>query len=451
MPEKEKKELDVVEKMEFYYMGTIIVTKGEDGQSSIVDGQQRLTSLTLLLIAFRNLSRAWPASPGLSLEDPQMLIWNSKLNKKDFNLNVPQWKECFETLVEGKPFSDPDAGESVKNILLRYSDVEELLEQCFLKEDDALDGDLLSTFNSWLRYRVIFMKIETPSEQDAHKVFVSMNDRGLSLNPSEMLKGYLLSEIRDDVERKEANGIWQKTVLALKESEGIDWSGEYQTEDMNFLSTWIRAKYAETLRPGEKGSKDMDYEIIGREFHEWVRQNHKNLGLDHPGDYYRFIKEKFVFFARQYLRIKSFSKDYTVGFEAVFYNADKQVGYQPMLILSALDEHDEPAITDKKIQVISAFLDQYTARRLFNFQRFGWNTVKYEMFSIMRGIRGLSLGELAAYLTYRLQAMGSKIDGITARNFSWNQFTGRYILHVLARIADYVETEMGNAPSFPST
>lgn len=429
-------------------MGTIIVTKGEEGQFSIIDGQQRLTSLTLLLIALRNLAKGRSISSGLGFEDSQMLIWNAKLNKKNFNLNVPQWKEWFESLVEGKPFNEQDAGESVRNILFRYKDVVDLIEQCFLKEDDTIDADLLSTFNSWLRYRVIFIRIETPSEQDAHKVFVSMNDRGLSLNPSEMLKGYLLSEIQDDKERKEANAICQKTVLALKESEGEGWNGEYMTEDMNFLSAWIRAKYAGSLRPGEKGAKDMDYEIIGREFHEWVRQRHKELGLDHPGDYYRFIQEKLVFFATQYLRIKKFSKEYTPGFEAVFYNADKHFGYQAMLVLAALDEHDVPGTTDRKIQVVSAFFDHYTARRLFNFQRFGWNTVKYEMFSIMKGIRGLSLAKLAAYLTYRLRAMGSKIDGITARNFCWNQFSGRYILHTLARIADYVEREMGNASSF---
>lgn len=121
------------------------MTKGEEGQSSIIDGQQRLTSLALLFIALRNLSREWSASPALCLEDPCMLIWNAKLNKKNFNLNVPQWKEWFESLVEGKHFNEQNAGESVKNILLRYKDVVELLEQCFLKEDDTIDADLLFT------------------------------------------------------------------------------------------------------------------------------------------------------------------------------------------------------------------------------------------------------------------------------------------------------------------
>ena len=55
------------------------------------------------------------------------------------------------------------------------------------------------------------------TEQDAHKVFVSMNDRGLSLTPTEMLKGYLLSEISDDEKRLKANDIWKEKVALLKE------------------------------------------------------------------------------------------------------------------------------------------------------------------------------------------------------------------------------------------
>ena len=225
IPDKDKNELTVVEKMEFYYMGTIIVTKGEEGQFSIIDGQQRLTSLTLLLIALRNLAKGRSISSGLGFEDSQMLIWNAKLNKKNFNHNVPQWKEWFESLVEGKPFNEQDAGESVRNILFRYKDVVDLIEQCFLKEDDTIDADLLSTFNSRLRYRVIFIRIETPSEQDAHKVFVSMNHRGLSLNPSEMLKGYLLSEIQDDEERKggQRNLAEDRPRPQGKRGRGLEW------------------------------------------------------------------------------------------------------------------------------------------------------------------------------------------------------------------------------------
>lgn len=446
----QKCDIKNVDKMDFYYMGTIIVTKEEDGKASIIDGQQRLTSLTLLLIALRNLNKQFPGN-SIEFEDSSQLIFNSRLNIKSFNINVPQWNDCFNCLIDNKEFNDAKSGESVKTIIRRYRDIVELLTDYFTNDGtDPFDGDLLSIFNSWVRYKTLFIKIETPSEQDAHKVFVSMNDRGLSLNPSEMLKGYLLSEINDDDQRKEANEIWQRTVLQLKQSEGTEFNGEYATEDMNFLSTWIRAKYADTQRSSKKDSKDKDYEIIGREFHEWVRQNHQRIGLHKSPDYYNFIKNKFTFFANQYLRIKKYSKEFTEGYESVFYNADKQVTYQTMLILATLDENDSEETTNTKIKLVSTFADQYSARRIFNFSKFNWNGIKYEMFSTMKSLRGLDLGKLTVYLTQRLAEMDYKIDGITTENFCKNQFTGRYILHILARITDYIEVLMGNTASFPS-
>ena len=50
--------------------------------------------------------------------------------------------------------------------------------------------------------KVFFIEIVATTEQDAHKVFVTMNDRGLSLTSTEMLKGYLLSEIKSDSTRE---------------------------------------------------------------------------------------------------------------------------------------------------------------------------------------------------------------------------------------------------------
>lgn len=449
--DNEKNDLGVILKMDYYYMGSIIVTKEKSGNSSIIDGQQRLTSLTLLLIALKNINSQFPANPELGFEDPTNLIYSQILNKKSFNINVPSWSSSFDSLLKNQPINENISDESVKNISRRYKDIIEKLQEIFKKDDlNEVDGDLISLFNSWIRYRTIFIKIETPSEQDAHKVFVSMNDRGLSLNPSEMLKGYLLSEISDDDKRNEANNIWKSNVLKLKESEQAEFNGEFNTEDMNFLSTWIRAKYAQTLRTSKKGSEDMDYEIIGREFHEWVRKNHQLIGLNKSEDYYNFIKYKFSFFTEQYLRIKKYSKEFTKGFEAVFYNADKQVTYQPMLILATLDEYDKLEVTDTKIKLVSTYLDQYSARRIFNFSKFGWNGIKYEMFYIMKSIRGLDLNKLTVALTQRLNDMRYKIDGIVNENFYWNQFTGKYILHVLARFTDYVEVLMGNDSNFPS-
>ena len=192
-------ELDDVEQFDYYYMGTIIVTGSQDIKS-IIDGQQRLTSMTLLLIALNNLHKKYPGTMGFQSIDT--LIFSSRMNKRSFNINVEEWAPCLNSLFFDSDFNSSNATESVQNICNRYNDIIELLEEYF-----GDNGDLISLFACWLVYKIIFIKITTPSEQDAHKVFVSMNDRGLSLNTSEMLKGYLLSEIKDDDERNAANTV----------------------------------------------------------------------------------------------------------------------------------------------------------------------------------------------------------------------------------------------------
>ena len=84
------------------------------------------------------------------------------------------------------------------------------------------------------------------TEQDAHKVFVTMNDRGLSLTSTEMLKGYLLSEIKDDTKRQKLNQIWKDNVLSLKKDD--------DKGDETFIKAWLRAQYAETIRENKAGA-----------------------------------------------------------------------------------------------------------------------------------------------------------------------------------------------------
>lgn len=440
-------ELSDIENFDYYYMGTIIVTGSQDVKS-IIDGQQRLTSMTLLMIALNNLHKKYP-DRGIGFQDITPLIYSSRLNKKSFNINVSEWNTCLDALFRGETFNSSSSVESVQNICKRYNDLVELLEDYF-----EGNGDRISLFAAWLIYKIIFIKITTPSEQDAHKVFVSMNDRGLSLNTSEMLKGYLLSEIKDDDQRNNANDIWKDTVLRLKKSVPDESDGVFNTEDVTFIATWIRAKYAQKIREGKKDSKDQDYEIVGREFHEWIRQNHVALGLMKSDDYYSFITNEFKFYADIYLRLKNYAENYTVGFEEVFFNADKDLNYQYMFIISALNSTDSDEIINKKIKLVSAFIDSYTARRLFNFAKLNWNTQKTEYFATIKAIRGMSIDKLTVYLTYKLRDMEYQLTGITEADkgsgFSWNQFTGRYMLHILARFTDFVDVQTGNQSLFDS-
>jgi hypothetical protein len=87
---------------------------------------------------------------------------------------------CMEALFDAQPFDLTDRPESVQNIILRYRDI----EASFPEE---LHGKALPFFIDWLLENVHLVEITAYSD-DAYTIFETMNDRGLSLSHTEMLK-----------------------------------------------------------------------------------------------------------------------------------------------------------------------------------------------------------------------------------------------------------------------
>jgi hypothetical protein len=121
-----------------YFLGSVIISD-KDGQKFIIDGQQRLTTLTLLLIYLHH-----------RLQDSQQkgqiadLIFSQKFGKRSFNLDVPERASCMEALHKGEDFAPTDPSESVTNILARYADIEDLFP-------DEVNVTALPYFVDWTR------------------------------------------------------------------------------------------------------------------------------------------------------------------------------------------------------------------------------------------------------------------------------------------------------------
>jgi uncharacterized protein with ParB-like and HNH nuclease domain len=418
----------MVEKYGHYYLGSIVLSSG-NGEGAIIDGQQRLTSLTLLLIYLNNLQRDRPDK--IAIDN---LIFSEKHGTKSFNISVEEREVCLDALYNRKQdFSPVDQPESVKTIYERYNDIVEIFPE-------DLKGDALPFFIDWLIYNVDLVEISAYAEQDAHKIFVSMNDRGLNLTPTEMLKGFLLSEIQSDHIRNKANDIWKEKIFELNE---ID-----RDEDANFFKNWLRAQFAETIRASKTGAINEDWDIIGTTFHKWVRENVQRIGLDKSPDYEKFVTEYFPKYARIYKSLKNYATatGFDPDYECVFYNAERNFTLQYQVILAAIDPEDEDETIKQKIQLVSRYLDQYIARRVFNFKTVDYSSIKNAIFNLSKSLRRKKVTELAGLLQNELDTMEFTLDGIDG--FYLNQFTGRYMLHVLARITYFVEHGSGMSTKF---
>lgn len=208
-----------------YFMGSIVLAGREN---AIIDGQQRFSSLTLLLMYLNNRLK----TIGQSYNMVETMIFSESFGTKSFNINVDDRQDCMNAIFNDADFDTTGAGESVKNLYGRYQDIQDVFPA------DITD-DMLLYFCDWIAEKVFIIEIVATTEQDAHKVFVTMNDRGLSLTSTEMLKGYILSEIKSDSSCEKMNGIWKDKVLTLKKDD--------DKGDETFIKAWLRAHYAETM------------------------------------------------------------------------------------------------------------------------------------------------------------------------------------------------------------
>jgi hypothetical protein len=404
-----------------YFLGSIIVSD-KDGQKFIIDGQQRLTTLTLLLI-FLHHKLADTEQKGQIAD----LIFSQKFGKRSFNLDIPERAACMEALYKGEDFADNDAPESIANILARFADLGDLFPE-------ELTGPALPYFVDWLVENVHLVEITAYSDGDAYTIFETMNDRGLSLTAADMLKGYLLANITDVDKRTRASRTWKDRVQVLAEL-GKD-------EDADGIKSWLRSQYADNIRERKRGAAPQDFDLIGTEFHRWVRDHEDRLGLTASAEFARFIERDFAVYSRWYERLRRAAETLTPGLECVHFNAQHNFTLQYPVLLAPLRVEDDEAQALRKVRVVAAYLDILIHRRIWNWRAIDYSTMQYAMFLLMRDIRSRNAEELATLLSERLEAESETFA--SNDRFRLHGMNGRQIHRLLARMSDYVET----SPSF---
>ena len=132
-----------VKKYGVYFMGSIVLAGDEN---AIIDGQQRLSSLTLLLIYLNNRQ-------AYNIIDP--MIFSETYGTKSFNINVPERQACMTAIYENRldTFDTTIASESVKNLCAWYKDIEEIFPSMNITDK------MIPYFCDWLAEKVFFIQI----------------------------------------------------------------------------------------------------------------------------------------------------------------------------------------------------------------------------------------------------------------------------------------------------
>lgn len=438
----------VSEGEDHYFLGSIIISK-RGSQQFIIDGQQRLTSLTLLLIhIYRTLEDQ------ARKEEIHELIYSKE---KGFNLSVDLRRECMSALLRHGKLSEEQSDESIKNIVERYKNIDEdfpghLAGEPNIPSDELeLAAEALPKFAKWLIEQVYLVRITADSDADAYAVFETLNARGLSLTPTEMLKGYLLTKGPKDKEiRSDLNKKWKDLINELQSI------GNRGGEDADAIKAWLRSQHAQDTRERKKDADPLDFERIGTEFHRWVRDKveEKELQLIEENDFGDFISRDFSFYGKWYKFIRdaaefNFARKNNV--EAIHYNAHNNFTLQRTVLLAPLkkEESENRPLILRKLRIVSSFLDILIARRIWNYKSTAYSTMQYTMFSLIKDIRRCKNidgdGGLIDILTQRLDKMQETFD--SRETFGLHSRNTPRVRYLLARMTDYVWTQSSSEAS----
>lgn len=413
-----------------YFLGTFITTTVEHGNKAIIDGQQRITTLTLLLAyAFRLAKK----DPSLKFSPVEPSIRRSMAGSSQFNLDMDTSRAAlFDLLIDGTLDDDALASEvdSIPNKdhgTVRLWELYQLIDS--LLAADIKDNALLPHFFDYLTERVCMFEIGVPAEQDGHKVFVTMNDRGLKLSPIDLLKGFLLASISTNEQNQQAHEAWTLALQKLK-ALGSD-------EDSSFFKTWIRARYANSSRGKKRGDAAADFELIGDSYHRWVMDHRTELGLRNSDDFFNLITGTLPFYVDLYCRVKAAEKTPNPTYPHVFFNGARDLTLQAMVIISSVKETDVNTEATKKIQATSYFLDYLATVRVLNGKENTYDNVRDLLFEIAKEVRDLDSASLKTVLISRVDSDPDKIDNIG--NVTYNNVKRQDLLHLLARLSEFLE------------
>lgn len=368
---------DVFKRFDPYFLNTFL-THNATGNSSIVDGQQRLTTLLLILIKLYQVLKDIEkdsANKGRTFSSQKLeeLIFESNdfggvARFKIFNENRD---DAFRALVEGRVVEEKD--ETRRRIKENFALISKYFDS-FLKGRDGL-WDLAKTtyYITYLLDRISIVEIRIERQDNVAMIFEVVNDRGLGLKPYEILKGKLIGGLPER-QKEEANKTWTELQEKYFNAE-LRNTTEKSVDLDTFFRAFFRAKFADTETEYERLESDYHYEMYRNDKIRTFFGEFKDRDL-----LFKRITKDLKYFADLYLTLR-------VGYdnESVIFNKLLDQNQQYLLILSSI-RLDDPAKKEKiegiarkfdQMHVILRLLDAYDSNE---FQR-----LIYPLFSMVRG------------------------------------------------------------------
>ncbi len=228
-----------------YFLGSIVVVKREGSAAAeVVDGQQRLTTLTMLFCVLRELAEekekdeldVFIRQEGNTYKgtEPVFRITLRERDSKFFRKNVQAAGE-LRNFVERDSTKWPDSQQRI------FENAKHLWQE--LRNRTREQRDNLAMFITRRCYLVI---VSTSDQSSAYRIFSVMNDRGLDLSPTDILKAEIIGAMDDRV-RSKYTEVWEN----IEDDIGRDNFRDLFTHiRMIFMKVKARGELSEEFRSG---------------------------------------------------------------------------------------------------------------------------------------------------------------------------------------------------------
>ena len=213
-----------------YFLGTTVVYKSDE-KLQLIDGQQRMTTFFLILcaIAKKYMSMGTSAMAFEQLINaPTVDIDGNTINSYTLELQYENSTKCLSNIWENQI---PDDTSSLPQSSRRLYDAYNIISKRL--NTDYTDFSEYKRFASYFISKVVFIQIGATNMADALKIFETINQRGVTLNPMDLLKNMLFMQV-DESQFDKLNSKWKSMIDELE---------SMKEKPLRFLRYYITATY----------------------------------------------------------------------------------------------------------------------------------------------------------------------------------------------------------------
>lgn len=227
-----------------YLLGPVVLVKGKkQSEFQIIDGQQRLSTLTMLFCAARDIILELHESDDIHVQPAGIdrinnLIRNTHMGKhttwklvlndtdKDLFEEIQEYEEGDRPQIERirKLNAKTPSEKLIKNCyVFLHNNLQKLLSTNFnankisediskedlkIKQKDNLG--MLNYFLDYIQQYNYIVKIMVSDDSTAFQIFETLNERGQSLSKSNLIKNHVINQIRDEEQQRDLSKKWNE-------------------------------------------------------------------------------------------------------------------------------------------------------------------------------------------------------------------------------------------------